>query len=139
MVRSKIKYIHCRPELILITIIQLFERVHSFKYFGVILNEDNNPQIDLWERIRSANKTYFTLQTFFRNKNIFKKLKLRLNNAVTDKTLIYASETWTLAKKGTEQINIFERKVYWRILGPAYDNEKENWRILTKKEIYTMV
>jgi hypothetical protein len=30
-------------------------------------------------------------------------------------------------------------KVYRRILGPVYDNEKENWRILTKKEIYAMV
>jgi len=31
---------------------------------------------------------------------------------------------------------IFERKTYRRILGPVYDNEKENWRILTNKEIY---
>ena len=30
---------------------------------------------------------------------------------------------------------IFERKVYRRILGPVYDNEKENWKILTNKEI----
>jgi len=29
--------------------------------------------------------------------------------------------------------------VYRRILGPVYDNEKENWRILTNKEIYAMV
>ena len=29
--------------------------------------------------------------------------------------------------------------MYRRILGPAYDNEKENWRILTNKEIYTSV
>jgi len=36
-------------------------------------------------------------------------------------------------------LNIFERKVYRRILGPVYDNEKENWRILTNKEIYTIV
>jgi len=28
-------------------------------------------------------------------------------------------------------LNIFERKVYRGILGPVYDNEKENWRILT--------
>jgi hypothetical protein len=33
-------------------------------------------------------------------------------------------------------LNIFERKVYRRILGPVYDNEKENRRILTNKEIY---
>jgi hypothetical protein len=27
-------------------------------------------------------------------------------------------------------------KVYRRILGPVYDNEKENWGILTNKEIH---
>ena len=36
-------------------------------------------------------------------------------------------------------MNIFERKVYRRIGGPVYGNEKENWRILTNKEIYTGV
>jgi hypothetical protein len=29
--------------------------------------------------------------------------------------------------------------VYRRILSPVYDNEKENWRILTHKEIYVSV
>jgi len=29
--------------------------------------------------------------------------------------------------------------VYRRILGPVYDNEKENWRILTNKETYARV
>jgi hypothetical protein len=29
--------------------------------------------------------------------------------------------------------------MYRRILGPVHDNEKENWRILTNKEIYTIV
>ena len=37
------------------------------------------------------------------------------------------------AKKEREKANIVERKVYRRILGPVYDNEKENWRILTNK------
>jgi hypothetical protein len=32
-----------------------------------------------------------------------------------------------------------ELVVYRRILGPVYDNEKKNWRILTNKEIYAMV
>jgi hypothetical protein len=26
-----------------------------------------------------------------------------------------------------------------RILGPVYDNEKENWRILTNKEMYAIL
>jgi len=45
----------------------------------------------------------------------------------------------TLTKRDRKQLNIFERKVYRRILGPVYDNEKENWRILTNKEIYASV
>jgi hypothetical protein len=115
------------------------ERVKNFKYLGVMLNEDTNYQIDLQERIKNANKTYFMLQKVFKNKNISKKLKLRLKNPLTDKTLTYASETWTLTNRNRKQMNIFERKVYRRILGPVYDNEKENWRILTNKEMYAIV
>ena len=53
--------------------------------------------------------------------------------------LKHASETWTLTKRDRKQLNIFESKVYKRISGPVYDNEKENWRILTNKEIYASV
>ena len=53
--------------------------------------------------------------------------------------LTYVPETWTLTKRDRKQLNIFERKVYTRILGPVYDNEKENWRILANKEIYASV
>jgi len=60
-------------------------------------------------------------------------------NTVIYKTLTYALETWILTKTDRKKINIFERKVYRRILGPVYDNEKEYWRILTNKEIYAMV
>jgi len=112
--------------------------VENFKYIGVILKEDNNNQTDLQERIKNANKTYFTPQ-FFLNENISKKLKLKLKNTTIDKTITRASETWTLIKRDREQLNIFERKVHRKILGPVYDNEKENWRKLTNKEICTRV
>jgi hypothetical protein len=36
-------------------------------------------------------------------------------------------------------MNIFKTKVYRRILGPVYDNEKGNWRLLTNKEVYATV
>jgi hypothetical protein len=71
--------------------------------------------------------------------NISKKLKLILKNTIIDKMLTYASETSTLTKRDRKQMNIFERKVHRRILGPAYENEKENWRILTNKQIYAIV
>jgi hypothetical protein len=43
--------------------------VENFKYLVVILNEDNNNQIDLQERIKNANKTFYATK-FFKNKNI---------------------------------------------------------------------
>jgi hypothetical protein len=107
-----------------------FERVENFKYLGVILNEDGNNQTDLQERIKNVNKTYFMLQNFFKNKNISNQLKLRLKNIIIEKMLTHASETWTLTMRDIKQLNVFERKVY-KILGPVYDNEKENLRILT--------
>jgi len=79
------------------------------------------------------------LQKFFKNKSISKKLKLRLKNTIIDKVLTCASETWTLTKSDRKKLNVFEWKVYRRILGPVYDNEKESWRILTNKEIYVSV
>jgi hypothetical protein len=79
------------------------------------------------------------LQNFLKNKNIPTKRKLILKNTMIDKTLTYASETLTLAKTDRKQLNIFERNVYRRILGTEYDNEKENWRILTNKVIYAIV
>ena len=84
-------------------------------------------------------KRILCYKNFFKNKNISKKLKLRAKNTTIDKTLTCASETWKLIKRDRKQLNIFERKVYIRILGPVYDNEKENWRILTNKEIYASV
>jgi len=61
------------------------------------------------------------------------------NIKLTDKMLTYASETGTLTKRDRKQSNVFGREVYKRILGPVYDNEKENWRVLTNKEIYALV
>ena len=37
--------------------------MENFKYLGVILDEDNNNRIDLQERLKNANKTYFMIQT----------------------------------------------------------------------------
>jgi hypothetical protein len=79
------------------------------------------------------------LQIFFKNKNVSKKLKLILKSTIIDKRLTYASETSTLTKKDRKQLNIFERKVYRRNLGLVYGNEKDNWKILTNKEIYVIV
>jgi len=47
---------------------------------------------------------------FLKIKNISKKIKLRLKNTIIDKTLTYASETWTLTKRDRKKLNIFEKE-----------------------------
>ena len=49
------------------------------------------------------------------------------------------SEPCILTRRDRKPMNIFERKVYRRILGPVYGNEKENWRTLYSKEVYAVV
>ena len=34
-----------------------------------------------------------------------------MSNAIIDKTLTFASETWTITKRDRKQLNNFERKV----------------------------
>jgi hypothetical protein len=63
---------------------------------------------------------------------------LTLKNTIIDKTITKASENWILTKRDRKLMNIFETKVYRRILGPVCE-KKENWRILTNKEIYATV
>jgi hypothetical protein len=65
------------------------------------------------------------LHNFFKNKNISKKLKLRLKNITTDKKLAYVSETWTLTNRDRKQLNIFERKVYRKILAQCMTMKKK--------------
>jgi len=42
------------------------ERLENFKYLGVILNEDNNNQIDLQERIKNANNKFYVTNIFLK-------------------------------------------------------------------------
>ena len=78
------------------------------------------------------------LQKYLRNKNISRKIKLILKNTIIDKSNIRIRNQDTNRER-QKQINIFERKLYRRIMGPVYDKEREGWRILTNREIHAMV
>jgi len=56
-----------------------FERVKNFKYLGVMLNEDNNNQIDLQERMKMPTNHTLCYNNFLKIETYKKKLKLRLN------------------------------------------------------------
>ena len=103
---------------------KMYQRVNQFKKgyqhtFSIIRNKKGELAMNTREKTEIW-KEYFDkfLNTEEpRELHISKKLKLRLNNTIIDKPLIYASETRMLTTRDGEKFNIFERKVYRRILG----------------------
>ena len=80
-----------------------FETVENFNYLGAILNEANNNQIDLQERIKNTNKIYFMLQTFFKNRNIKEtKIKTKQHNNRQNIICIRNLDTNKERQKATE-------------------------------------
>jgi heterodisulfide reductase subunit B len=63
---------------------------------------------------------------FFKNKNIW-KTKIKTKEYINRKNVnICIRNLGTNKERERKQMNIFERKVYRRILGAVYDNEKES-------------
>jgi hypothetical protein len=68
------------------------------------------------------------------SKTVISYVSMNLNGATS-----YICTRNLDTNRDKKQMNIFERKVYRRILGTVYENKKENWRILTNKEIHETV
>jgi hypothetical protein len=78
-----------------------FERAENFKYLEVILNEDNNHQIHLQDRIKMLTK-YTLCYKFFSNIKTYPKTKIDTKGHSNRQNVnIYASETSTLTATNT--------------------------------------
>ena len=62
----------------------------------------------------------------------------KLRNREEWKKLLRTARNRRIPHMPMERMKYELNKRQW-ILGPVYDNEKENWRILTNKEIYASV
>jgi hypothetical protein len=108
----------------------------SFVYLGSCITKDNDEYTEIQRRLKSANKTYFSLLDVMRCKDIHKKTKVMLYKILIRTVLTYGSETWTLSKNSENAVSTFERKILWRIYGPVQDNGQ--WRIRYNKELYEL-
>jgi len=76
-----------------------FESVHSFKYLGSSVNENNTIEEEIKERLIAGNKAFYENQKMFQNKLLSKKSKLKLYWTLIRPIVTYACETWVLKKK----------------------------------------
>jgi len=96
------------------------EVVRRFKYLGMVINDINDEMEEIRARILAANKSYSSLQTIFRSKQIHRNNKIRLYKTLIKPILCYGSVTWTLTQMSEQMLNTFERKILRRIYGPTH-------------------
>jgi hypothetical protein len=96
------------------------EVVRRFKYLGMVINDVNDEMEEIRARILAANKSYSSLQTIFRSKQIHRNNKIRLYKTLIKPILCYGSVTWTLTQMSEQMLNTFERKILRRIYGPTH-------------------
>lgn len=112
------------------------ERVDRFRYLGAIVTEDNKEGIEIQNRLQAANKTYYALTPLLRCRDVSRNTKLTIYKTLIRPVLVYGCEAWTLAKNQAKNLDLFERKILRRIIGPV--KEEGRWRIRYNKELYKL-
>lgn len=113
-----------------------FEGVREFEYLGATITVDNNNSAEIRRRIMLANRCYFGLSKYLRNRNLSRITKIRLYRTLIIPVLMYGSETWTLTKRDESLLMIFERKILRKIYGAI--QEDGMWRRRYNFEIYNI-
>lgn len=87
-----------------------FEKVGTFKYLGVNLNQKEGWYVDINSGLRKVENIYYALPKYFKSKLFSQQIKIKLHRAVVKSTLTYDCEIWLLTKKVEQRLIIFG---YW--------------------------
>ncbi|XP_050499131.1 uncharacterized protein LOC126879860 [Diabrotica virgifera virgifera] len=110
------------------------EHVNRFTYLGMDLVASSEEEPEINRRLVLANKAYFAMGHIFKSRDVHRKTKLRVYKTIIRPIVSYGCETWVVTQKSANALDVFERKVLRRILGPIRENN--NWRIRYNREIY---
>jgi len=87
-----------------------FERVERFKYLGATITVDNDVTEEIKGRIQAAKRCLFSLNNFFKSKNISRTSKVY--KSTIRPIITYGCETWTMTKANKEKLKR-SRKNFW--------------------------
>lgn len=106
------------------------DRVHSFKYLGVTINDrwDNSKEIRC--RIEMARDAFFKYKKVFTNHDINLETKIRFVKAYVWSVLLYAVEVWTIKAVDIKKLEAFEMWIYRRILKIPWTHFVSNSEVL---------
>ena len=100
-----------------------FESVDHFKYLGSIVNKTNDCSQEISERLKMGNKAFASLYKILGSNLLTKASKIRLYKTLIVPIILYGSETWTMKKCDENRLDVFERKILRRILGPIREDD----------------
>ena len=87
---------------------EALKRVPSFFYISSVLSEDCSVDKDIAARLQQANRAYGASQSrLWSHQGIKIKTKIKVYKAVVLATLLYGSQTWTLYRRNSQNLEIF--------------------------------
>lgn len=94
------------------------EQVSQYKYLGAIVEESGSLEGEINNRVTAASKVFHSLRTkFLNNKEVSKKTKIVVFDAIYIPTLTYGSETWVTNKRQESRLQAAEMKYLRRTEG----------------------
>ena len=83
----------------------------NFKYFGVMISDTNDPQVEITSRINKINNNLHLLYPLMKDRTIPKGVQTVIYTTILRPILTYRHESWALTSKTTSQIQAAEMKV----------------------------
>ena len=92
-------------------------QVNKFKYLGVTISEEGGSEEAVRARVSAAWGKWRDISGVISDKNMPRKLKIKLYTTVIRPVLLYGAECWTVRKKEEQIIEKTEMKMLRRIKG----------------------
>uniref|UniRef100_A0A2A4JBK9 Reverse transcriptase domain-containing protein n=1 Tax=Heliothis virescens TaxID=7102 RepID=A0A2A4JBK9_HELVI len=109
---------------------QTVQRVHSNKYLGCIVNDQNNHSVEIKCRIEQARSAFMKLSHMLCNRSLKISTRVRLARCYVFSVLLYGVEAWTLTENMCKRLEAFEMWVYRRILRISWTDRISNVKVL---------
>ncbi|KAI0235262.1 hypothetical protein LSAT2_014241 [Lamellibrachia satsuma] len=102
------------------------EEVTEFTYLGAKVSTDGNSESEIKARIRKARGAFVALKNIWKTNKISNRTKIRLfkNNVLS--VLLYAAESWKVAKGICQMLEVFQNKCLRKILQIYWPNKISN-------------
>ena len=105
---------------------QYIEDVTEFTYLGAKVTKDGNTEGEIKKRINKARGAFAALKNIWKTKMISKKTKIPIFKSNVLSVLLYAAESWKVAKGICHMLEVFHNKCLRKILHIFWPNKITN-------------